>query len=378
MNGVLLVDKDPGMTSHDVVAKARRILGTKSIGHAGTLDPLASGLLLLLVGEATKVSDYLLTGDKGYEVSVRLGVRTDSMDITGLVLDDKMTGRRFEDFAREFNEERVKAAALAVTGTVNLAVPMHSAVKVNGKKLYESAHKGQIPDEIPIRAMSFYDVEWLGMKMVTPPIRGAADTENAVQAVDAMDSDKLNVDSGKLNVDTAPSTACLEFTVRLRCSKGSFIRAWANHVGDVLGCGGTVTSLRRIMSAPFEIAQAKRLSEIAELLPSGDAQNTRLPKNPTVEEFAAAGREIARTLGSAWVPLAESLPHLGRVEIAGFDATLLRNGQLSKGLQAELLRKIQLGVQPQPVRVIHREERRLLALLTAEPGEFYKIRRVFQ
>lgn len=307
MNGVLLVDKDPGMTSHDVVARARRLLGTKAVGHAGTLDPMASGLLLLLVGEATKISDYLLTGDKGYEVSVRLGVRTDSMDITGEVLETKsVTG---------LSEERIRAAALSMTGTVELAVPMHSAVKVNGKKLYESAHKGEIPAEIPIRAMSFYDVEWLGLR---PASAGPE----------------------------------LEFTVRLRCSKGSFIRAWANHVGQILGCGGTVTVLRRIMSAPFEISQAKRLEEI-------DSQN------------------LAASLGASWVPLEEALPHFGRIEIEGYDATLLRNGQLSKGVQAELLRSIQLGVEPKPVRVIHREDRKLLALLVAAPGEFYKIRRVF-
>lgn len=328
MNGVLLVDKDPGMTSHDVVAKARRLLGIRSIGHAGTLDPLASGLLLLLVGEATKISDYLLTGDKGYEVSVRLGVKTDSMDITGVVLEEKSV--------QNLTEEKIKAAALSVTGTVELAVPMHSAVKVNGKKLYESAHKGEIPPEIPIRAMSFYDVEWLGFR----------------------DVPASDVASG----GAAPGIKPLEFTVRLRCSKGSFIRAWANHVGQLLGCGGTVTVLRRIMSAPFEISQALRLNDV-------DAALKAAPDRAALPD--------PRLLASAWVPLADALPHFGRIEIEGYDATLLRNGQLSKGIQAELLRTIQLGVEPKPVRIVHREEKKLLALLVAAPGEFYKIRRVF-
>jgi tRNA pseudouridine55 synthase len=327
VNGVLLVDKDPGMTSHDVVAKARRLLGIKSIGHAGTLDPLASGLLLLLVGEATKVSDYLLTGDKGYEVSVRLGVRTDSMDITGVVQEEKSV--------TDLTEGEIKAVALSVTGTVELAVPMHSAVKVNGKKLYESAHKGEVPAEIPIRAMSFYDVEWLGMKPAA-----------AVGITD--------VNGGVRNLSES-----IEFTIRLRCSKGSFIRAWANHVGERLGCGGTVTVLRRVMSAPFEISQAKRLADFASVRPEGSG--------PISPEEA----------GGAWIPLADSLPHFDRVEVSGHDATLLKNGQLSKGLQAELLRRVQLGEALRPMRVIHREERRLMALLAAEPGEFYKIRRVF-
>ena len=327
MNGVLLVDKDPGMTSHDVVAKARRLLGIKSIGHAGTLDPLASGLLLLLVGEATKVSDYLLTGDKGYEVSVRLGVRTDAMDITGVVLEEKPLG--------DLTEDRIRSVALSVTGTVELAVPMHSAVKVNGKKLYESAHKGEIPAEIPIRAMSFYGVEWLGLK--------------AVPACDVTD----------VNGTVRSLAASHELTIRLNCSKGSFIRAWANHVGELLGCGGTVTMLRRVMSAPFDIGQSKRLAELSSFRPEGSG--------PIAPDLA----------GTAWIPLAESLPHFDKIEVTGHDATLLKNGQLSKALAAELLRRVQLGEALKPMRVIHRDEGRLMALLTAEPGEFYKIRRVF-
>lgn len=330
MNGVLLVDKDIGLTSHDVVAKARRLLGMKSIGHAGTLDPMASGLLLLLVGEATKVSDYLLTGDKGYEVTVRLGVRTDSMDITGKVLEQKPL-----ELTPAF-EEKVREVALSVSGTVELAVPMHSAVKVNGKKLYESAHKGEVPDEIPIRPMSFYDLEWLGARQA------------AAGDVTDVGGQTVSLNEG------------LEFTVRLRCSKGSFIRAWGNHVGQLLGVGGTLTMLRRVMSAPFEIAQAKRIADLSSFRPEGSG--------PIAPEQA----------GSAWIPLAESLPHFGRIEVAGHDAKLLKNGQISNALQAELLRRVQLGEPLKPMRVLHREEGgRLLALLVAEPGEFYKIRRVF-
>ncbi|MDX9732212.1 MAG: tRNA pseudouridine(55) synthase TruB [Bdellovibrionales bacterium] len=335
LDGVLLVDKDPGMTSHDVVAKARRILGTRSIGHAGTLDPLASGLLLLLVGEGTKVSDYLLTGDKGYEVAVRLGVSTDSMDITGKSIGDASAAMQIPE-ARDGAdwkafEERVKAAALAASGELQLKVPAHSAVKVNGKKLYESAHRGEVPEEIPVRSMSFYEIEWQGMTWVPCELSGRERPE---------------------------------FTVRLKCSKGSFIRAWANHVGEALGCGGTVAVLRRVFSAPYVVSQAKTLGEIEAL-------------------WEQRTDRSGVCLNEAWVPLAESLPHFKRIEVAGQDATLMRNGQISKAVQAELLRTIpfewvQQGIQPEPVRVVLREEQRLLALLVAQPGEFYKIRRVFQ
>lgn len=329
MNGVLLVDKEPGMTSHDVVAKARRALGIRSIGHAGTLDPLASGLLLLLVGEATKISDYLLNGDKSYEVTVRLGVETDSMDITGKVLKETPTvlaGKLVDGLS----EDKIRETVARASGVLNLEVPVHSAVKVDGKKLYEHAHKGERPDVVPVREMSFYGVELLGLQL-----GGEGDAEKFA-----------------------------EIRVRLSCSKGSFIRAWANHVGHGLGVGGTVSALRRTASAPYPVSGAKRISEIAELWENRQVRS-------------------GDVLGSAWVPLEQALPHFGQVEVAGHDATLLRNGQISKWLQGELLRKTQLGsalssqMGLQPMCVINRDENRLLALLVAEPGEFYKIRRVF-
>ncbi len=318
MNGVLLVDKEPGMTSHDVVAKARRILGIRSIGHAGTLDPLASGLLLLLVGEATKISDYLLNGDKSYEVTVRMGLVTDSMDITGKILKETVLHDSLGALLPSISESQVREVALSASGVLSLEVPVHSAVKVGGKKLYEMAHKGERPEEIPIRDMSFYGLKWLRW---------------------------------------SPETS--EFTMRISCSKGSFIRAWANHVGGLLGIGGTVSALRRVESAPFSVDRAMRLGEIS-------------------QAWEGCPDRSGEILGSSWVPLAESLPHFGRIEVAGQDAALLRNGQISKAVQAELLRKIQLGTAPAPIRVFDREENRLLALLAAEPGEFYKIRRVFQ
>jgi tRNA pseudouridine55 synthase len=318
VNGVLLVDKEPGMTSHDVVARARRTLGIRSIGHAGTLDPLASGLLLLLVGEATKISDYLLNGDKSYEVTVRMGLETDSMDITGKVLKETSLRDSQGQFLQEVSEARVREVSLSATGVLSLEVPVHSAVKVGGKKLYELAHKGERPEEIPVREMTFYGLQWLSW---------------------------------------SPETS--EFTMRISCSKGSFIRAWANYVGGLLGFGGTVSALRRVESAPFNVAKAKQLGAISDLWENREGR-------------------AGEALGSSWVPLDEALPHFGRIEVAGQDAALLKNGQISKAVQAELLRKIQLGTQPAPIRVIDREENRLLALLAAEPGEFYKIRRVFQ
>lgn len=306
MNGLLLVDKPSGLTSHDVVHRARRILGIRGIGHAGTLDPLASGLLILLVGEATKISDYLLNGDKGYEVTVRLGVKTDSMDMTGQVLRTAPVS---------VSHEEITAVARALQGELELAVPVHSAVKVDGKRLYEYAHRGETPDNVPLRKMGFYDLE------------------------------VVSVDSSTL-------------TVRLRCSKGSFIRAWADHLGDRLGCGGAIQALRRTFSEPFDVSGAISLEAIE-------------------TKWAAREERHGRVLGPAWIPLKDALPHFQCIEIAGQDEVLLKNGQISKSVQPRLLGLIRLGETPPPVRVISRETDDLLALLVAEKGQFYRVRRVF-
>src|SRR5258708_717792 len=133
-HGLLLVHKSSGMTSHDVVARARRILRTREIGHAGTLDPLASGLMVLLVGRATKLSDYILNGDKAYQAVVQFGVITDSMDITGQVLTEKPV---------TFSEAEMLAAIEKLRGEIELEVPKYSAIKVEGRKLYEYARKDQ-------------------------------------------------------------------------------------------------------------------------------------------------------------------------------------------------------------------------------------------
>ena len=306
MNGLLLVDKPTGMTSHDVVHKVRRILGIRSIGHAGTLDPMASGLLILLVGEGTKVSDYLLNGDKGYEITVRLGVKTDSMDMTGTVLLERPVN---------VTPEKIRQAALDLQGALTLEVPVHSAVKVDGKKLYEFAHKGERPEAVPMRTMEFFDLEVLDIT-----------------------GDRVSI--------------------RMRCSKGSFVRAWADALGEKLGCGGAVEVLRRVDSDPFKVSAAISLEDLE-------------------ARWEGKAERHGRVIGDSWIPLKDALPHFRRIDVSGQDETLMRNGQLSKNVQAQLLQMVHMGQAMPPVRVITRETDDLLALLLAEQGQFYKIRRVF-
>jgi tRNA pseudouridine55 synthase len=332
LDGILLVDKPLGLTSHDVVFKARKILGLKAVGHAGTLDPLATGLLILLLGEGTKLSDYLLNGDKSYEVRVKLGVRTDSMDLEGEVVETKSV---------VVSQAEVRAAALGMSGELELEVPVFSAVKVDGKKLYEMAHRGERPEKLPMRKMNFDDIniiaqgdEWIHLSF--------------------------------------------------RCSKGSFVRAWADELGKRLGCGGVVETLRRSRSEPFSVENAITLPELEARLSKGDSRGDRFGDRVGVGDGVGAGEkakplsEVASRLAPSWVPLSQALPHFQDVRIAGQDVVLLKNGQISKGLQSDLIRLVNVGKPLPPVRVVDRETGNLMALLLAAPGEFYKIKRVFQ
>ncbi len=211
LHGLLLVNKPAGITSHDVVAKVRRILNTKSVGHTGTLDPMASGLMVLLLGEATKLSQYILEGDKSYRVGFRLGFRTDTLDSTGKVLEEKpVTSSRAE----------VLAQALQQQGEFQWPVPIYSAIKVQGQKLYDYARANEAI-EVPQKLMKFWDV-----KEVV-----AAETGG-------------------------------DFVFDLTCSKGTYIRTWVDQLGQALGCGAMMTSLVRTWSDPFFLEQALPLEEI--------------------------------------------------------------------------------------------------------------------
>lgn len=223
--GLLLIDKPTGCTSHDVVARVRKVLNIKKVGHAGTLDPLATGLMVVLVGKATRLSDYLLNGDKAYEVEVQLGIETDTLDAHGVE-----TARWQGPLP---TSEEAKAAALSVKGELELQVPDYSAVKVDGKKLYEYARNGEAVPQI-LKTMKFDKVEWLGAE-------GS------------------------------------KFSARIYCSKGSFIRTWAYEVGRRLGVGAHVTQLRRIESAPYSIAQSIKLEDFENDGIKGLAETTAIP-----------------------------------------------------------------------------------------------------
>jgi tRNA pseudouridine55 synthase len=214
IHGILLIHKPSGITSHDVINQVRRRLGTKEVGHAGTLDPLAEGLMVLLVGEATKMSNYVLERNKQYEVTLKLGLETDTLDITGKIL------REYGDI--DFEDQEVIEKAKSLQGDFNWEVPIYSATKVAGKKLYEHARSGQEIVEIPRKPMSFWEVEYLTRK-----------------------------------------SEPYSYQFRLNCSKGSFIRTWVQQLGMSLGCGAVMTELTRTYSAPYKLQNAVELESLS-------------------------------------------------------------------------------------------------------------------
>jgi tRNA pseudouridine55 synthase len=238
-HGLLLIDKPTGMTSHDVVGRVRKILGQKSVGHTGTLDPLATGLMILVLGEATKLSDYLTAADKSYVQKIRLGLTTDSLDRTGQVLREEKV---------DLPAEVLRAAVAELEGEFDWAVPLFSAAKVDGKKLYEYGRKGEEVQR-PVKRMKFWDVQ----------IR---------------------------------ELGCDHLEVQLACSKGSFIRSWTSQLGENLGCGACVEELRRLTVGPWNVASARTLEELEQGVELGDAFVPMSRALPDLKPIIASPREM--------------------------------------------------------------------------------------
>lgn len=224
LEGVLLVDKPTEHTSHDVVARLRRKLNMKRIGHAGTLDPMATGLLIMLIGKATRISQYLISLDKEYEGTITLGQTTDSQDADGEVMETRPVP--------PLTEADVRAAMATFLGDQYQTPPMYSAIKIDGVPLYKSARKGEEVEREPrfIRVMSF-DL-----------------TRFALPQLD----------------------------FRLRSSKGTYVRTIAHDLGQKLGCGAHLSALRRTATDRFNISQALTLDAI-EALPIPEIERRLIP-----------------------------------------------------------------------------------------------------
>ena len=212
MDGIIIINKEKEYTSHDVVAKVKKILNEKKVGHTGTLDPNATGVLPILLGKGTKLSKYLINHNKIYEATLKLGEKTDTADIEGKIIEEK-------DVKKEnLSEENIAKILQEFIGKSKQVPPMYSAIKVNGKKLYEYARKGQTI-EIKPREIEIYSIEL------------------------------LNINNN-------------EITFRVHCSKGTYIRTLCENIAEKLETVGYMKDLKRIEVGEFNIKNAITLKEL--------------------------------------------------------------------------------------------------------------------
>lgn len=240
MDGIVNIYKEAGYTSFDVVAKLRGILRERRMGHTGTLDPQAVGVLPVCVGKATKLCELLLDKEKAYEAVMLLGVTTDTEDMTGTVLTETKA---------QVTEAQVRAAAEKFTGVYGQVPPMYSALKVDGKRLYELAREGK-------------------------------EVERKPREVEIFENTPLSFETGEDGFVTT-------VTLRVRCSKGTYIRSLLRDMGEFLGCGACMKSLVRIQAGAFSIESALTLDEVEKARDEGRLEDIILPIDTFLLKYPA-------------------------------------------------------------------------------------------
>jgi len=280
MDGVLVIDKPKGPTSFDVVRQVRFLLKVKKAGHTGTLDPMATGVLPICLGDATKVAGFITEGDKAYEATVRLGVETDTQDAEGKVM--------AEAPVPALAAPMLEAVLAPFRGTFEQVPPMYSAVKVGGKRLYELARAGE-------------------------------EVERAGRQVTVYELTLRDFSSNTLRLS-------------VRCSKGFFVRTLAYDIGRALGCGAHLEALRRTTSGPFTLAQSLPLADLPALAQEREPVARRLLTMAealvNLPSLRVSAAEAVRV--SHGVPL-EAPPVPGRVRVLGPDDKLLAVAEVVKG-----------------------------------------------
>ena len=239
-DGILPIYKERGMTSHDVVFKARKILKMKKIGHSGTLDPEVDGVLLLLLGGATKVSDYAMDLGKSYRAEVCLGIKTTTEDLTGEILEERTV--------EGIDISEIKGILKTMVGEIEQTPPIYSAVKVNGRKLYEYARRGQFDVEIPSRKVNIYNIELI-------------------------DNSEYYKD-GKFY-----------FTIDINCGKGTYVRTIATSIGEKLNIPSTMSKLTRTSSGKITIDHCLKLVDVEKYLKENTLEDKILKKEYALEEY---------------------------------------------------------------------------------------------
>lgn len=282
-NGIIIIDKPQGWTSMDVCAKLRGMFHEKRVGHAGTLDPMATGVLPVFIGRATRAVEFAAGSDKEYIAGLKLGVVTNTQDTTGEVLEQRPVAAEREDVVRVLSQ---------FTGLIEQLPPMYSAIKINGKKLYELARKGQEVERKP-RPVTIHALEIL---------------------------------------DQAPAQET-DYLIRVACSKGTYVRTLCHDIGQALGCGGCMSSLQRVKAAGFTLADSVTLEAVQGAVDRGEGESLLLPVDCC---FAGLPVLVLKTAGAekkirngAALPVRD-VPD-GEYRVYGMDKTFLALGRAVGG-----------------------------------------------
>ena len=284
MDGIIIVDKPAGWTSHDVVARARRVLKEKRVGHTGTLDPFATGVLVLLVGRATRLAQFLAGAEKEYEATIRLGYSTTTGDLTGERRDDVNNAEEMSAGANDadgtnevesatdcadIRREKIEAALAHLHGEIEQVPPMYSAKKVGGKKLYELARQGREIEREAVRVR--------------------------------VEVFEIVADEGGSFLRRNEDGTC-DVRARVVCSAGTYVRALAESLGERLGAGAHLASLRRTRAGSFRVREAVAPDELEKIVEAGTG------------------------VGEFLIPLETALPHLPAAHLTGEESRRVRHG----------------------------------------------------
>lgn len=280
MNGVINVLKPTGMTSFDVVAYLRRILKIKKVGHTGTLDPCAAGVLPVCLGKATKAVEFLIDKDKIYRTGLKLGISTDTQDATGKIIKESPV---------DVSKDEIERAIMSYVGKYSQVPPMYSAIKVNGKKLYDIAREGKVIDRKP-REVEIYSIDIIQIKK----------------------------DSVIFDVE---------------CSKGTYIRTLCDDIGNKLGCGGHMSFLLRKKAGVFDLSTTLTLEEIRELAAQGTLQEKIIPVDEIFKDYDKIVLNLKDTkkfTNGAKIKISDEFKKKKNLRVYGWDGKFLAFGQVIK------------------------------------------------
>ena len=292
MNGTLVIDKPAGMSSHDVVARVRKIIAMRRVGHTGTLDPFATGVLVVMVGKATRLMQFLSGAEKEYEAVIRLGYATDTGDVTGSPKAFATETLRH----REIGKEAIEHAMAPLRGEMDQTPPMYSAKKVKGQKLYELARRGEEIERTPVRIM-----------------------------ISAFETIERN---GRLLKDNEDGTR--DLAVRVVCSAGTYVRTLAEDFGKRLGLGAHLAELRRTRAGVFKIEDGNTLEQLSDLAESGLLEKLFISPDATLAHLPAldlSADDVRRVMNGMDLQVEPTLwPDRQAVRLRGTSGNLMAVG----------------------------------------------------